>query len=162
MDGKQRFKRKLMKLQLNFLKVQTTGVVKTGGYRYEDSTRYIGDWNQKGQKHGMGHLLIPDGTRYGKIQHLKCKMREELKNCTHRWLIQQRLMQWLGSYEFSWRIKVKICCISVVEYLHLNLSCLSLSRCRYEGELMQGWFHGKLHYLIFKVSLHRIVFFWNF
>lgn len=80
MDGKQRFKRKLLKLQLNFLKVQTTGVVKTGGYRYEDSTRYIGDWNQKGQKHGMGHLLIPDGTRYGKIQHLKCKTRKELKN----------------------------------------------------------------------------------
>lgn len=39
--------------------------MKTGGYRYEDGTRYIGDWNQKGQKHGMGHLLLPDGTRYG-------------------------------------------------------------------------------------------------
>lgn len=47
--------------------VQTTGVVKTGGYRYEDGTRYIGDWNQKGQKHGMGHLLLSDGTRYGKV-----------------------------------------------------------------------------------------------
>lgn len=43
-----------------------TGVAKTGGHRYEDGTRYIGDWNQKGQKHGMGHLLLPDGTRYGK------------------------------------------------------------------------------------------------
>jgi hypothetical protein len=42
-----------------------TGVAKTGGFRYDDSTRYIGDWNQKGQKHGMGHLLLPDGTRYG-------------------------------------------------------------------------------------------------
>jgi hypothetical protein len=42
-----------------------TGVAKTGGHRYEDGTRYIGDWNQKGQKHGMGHLLLPDGTRYG-------------------------------------------------------------------------------------------------
>lgn len=31
-----------------------------------DGTRYIGEWNQKGQKHGMGHLLLPDGTRYGK------------------------------------------------------------------------------------------------
>lgn len=41
-----------------------TGVAKTGGFRYEDGTRYIGDWNQKGQKHGMGHLLLPDGTRY--------------------------------------------------------------------------------------------------
>jgi MORN repeat len=44
-----------------------TGVAKTGGYRYDDSTRYIGDWNQKGQKHGMGHLLLPDGTRYGEL-----------------------------------------------------------------------------------------------
>ena len=42
-----------------------TGVAKTGGHRYEDGTRYIGDWNQKGQKHGMGHLLLADGTRYG-------------------------------------------------------------------------------------------------
>ena len=40
-------------------------MAKTGGHRYEDGTRYIGDWNQKGQKHGMGHLLLPDGTRYG-------------------------------------------------------------------------------------------------
>lgn len=34
------------------------GVVKCGGFRYEDGTRYIGDWNHKGQKHGMGHLLL--------------------------------------------------------------------------------------------------------
>ena len=25
---------------------------------------YVGDWNQKGLKHGMGHLSLPDGTRY--------------------------------------------------------------------------------------------------
>lgn len=36
-----------------------SGVVKCGGYRYEDGTRYIGDWNHKGQKHGMGHLMLP-------------------------------------------------------------------------------------------------------
>lgn len=41
-----------------------SGVVKCGGYRYDDGTRYIGDWNCKGQKHGMGHLLLPDNTRY--------------------------------------------------------------------------------------------------
>uniref|UniRef100_A0A1B6FD29 MORN repeat-containing protein 4 n=1 Tax=Cuerna arida TaxID=1464854 RepID=A0A1B6FD29_9HEMI len=40
------------------------GVVKTGAYRYEDGTRYIGDWNDKGQKHGLGQLSLPDGTRY--------------------------------------------------------------------------------------------------
>lgn len=25
---------------------------------------YVGDWNEKGQRHGMGHYLLPDGTRY--------------------------------------------------------------------------------------------------
>ena len=40
------------------------GVIKCGGYRYEDGTKYIGDWNHKGQKHGMGHLQLQDGTRY--------------------------------------------------------------------------------------------------
>lgn len=34
------------------------GVAKRGGYRYEDGTRYIGDWNSRGQKHGMGHLIL--------------------------------------------------------------------------------------------------------
>jgi hypothetical protein len=32
-----------------------------------DGTRYIGEWNQKGQKHGLGHLLLIDGTRYGTV-----------------------------------------------------------------------------------------------
>lgn len=41
-----------------------TGVVKCGGYRYDDGTRYIGDWNQRGQKHGMGSMMFSDGTRY--------------------------------------------------------------------------------------------------
>lgn len=40
------------------------GAVKVGGWRYEDSTRYIGEWNQRGQKHGLGHLQFADGTRY--------------------------------------------------------------------------------------------------
>lgn len=40
------------------------GVAKTGSYKYEDTTRYIGEWNSRGQKHGMGHLVLPDGTRY--------------------------------------------------------------------------------------------------
>ena len=40
------------------------GVVKCGAYDYQDGTRYVGDWNAKGQKHGMGHLVLPDGTRY--------------------------------------------------------------------------------------------------
>lgn len=34
-------------------------VVKCGGFRYDDGTRYIGEWNTRGQKHGMGHLLLP-------------------------------------------------------------------------------------------------------
>lgn len=40
------------------------GVVKYGSFKYDDGTQYIGDWNDKGQKHGMGHMLLPDGTRY--------------------------------------------------------------------------------------------------
>jgi len=49
------------------------GVVKSGGYQYEDGTRYLGDWNQKGQKHGLGHLSLPDTTRYdGAFQNGLC------------------------------------------------------------------------------------------
>lgn len=40
------------------------GAVKVGGWRYEDATRYIGEWNQRGMKHGTGHLQFADGTRY--------------------------------------------------------------------------------------------------
>ncbi|XP_024084514.1 MORN repeat-containing protein 4 homolog isoform X2 [Cimex lectularius] len=40
------------------------GVVKTGGYVFEDGTKYIGDWNSKGQMHGLGILLLPNYTRY--------------------------------------------------------------------------------------------------
>lgn len=40
------------------------GAVKVGGWRYEDASRYIGEWNQRGQKHGIGHLQFADGTRY--------------------------------------------------------------------------------------------------
>lgn len=40
------------------------GVVKYGSYEYDDGALYVGDWNQRGQKQGMGHLVLPDGTRY--------------------------------------------------------------------------------------------------
>lgn len=43
---------------------QIIGAIKYGGYRYDDGTRYIGNWNQLGQRHGVGHLLLPDKTRY--------------------------------------------------------------------------------------------------
>lgn len=82
-----------------------------GGYRYEDGTRYIGDWNQKGQKHGLGHLLLPDGTRYGKEKMFILQKEKEIKKFAHRWIIQQWLMQWAWNYEFCRRIKVKIYCI---------------------------------------------------
>ncbi|XP_045533955.1 uncharacterized protein LOC106720251 [Papilio machaon] len=51
-------------IALAFSSVADSGVSKSGAYKYEDGTRYVGDWNSKGQKHGMGHLLLPDGTRY--------------------------------------------------------------------------------------------------
>lgn len=31
---------------------------------YEDGTKYIGDWNDRGQKHGLGHVQLKDNTRY--------------------------------------------------------------------------------------------------
>lgn len=42
----------------SFSAIVVVGVAKRGGYRYEDGTRYIGDWNSRGQKHGMGHLIL--------------------------------------------------------------------------------------------------------
>lgn len=44
--------------------VNPIGVAKRGAYRYEDGTRYSGDWSSRGQKHGFGRLVLPDGTRY--------------------------------------------------------------------------------------------------
>uniref|UniRef100_A0A8D9ENF2 MORN repeat-containing protein 4 n=1 Tax=Cacopsylla melanoneura TaxID=428564 RepID=A0A8D9ENF2_9HEMI len=40
------------------------GVVKHGSFKYDDGTLYIGDWNERGQKHGLGHMKLPDRTRY--------------------------------------------------------------------------------------------------
>ncbi|RXG56885.1 MORN repeat-containing protein 4 [Armadillidium vulgare] len=37
---------------------------KYGSYTYEDGSLYIGEWNEKGQKHGMGHYVLPNKTRY--------------------------------------------------------------------------------------------------
>lgn len=54
-----------------------SGVVKCGGYRYGDGTRYIGDWNVKGQKHGMGHLLLT-----GKIS-------SKILNCNKKLILLQ-------------------------------------------------------------------------
>jgi len=40
------------------------GVTKYGSYEYDDGSLYVGDWNDRGQKHGMGHLVFKDGSRY--------------------------------------------------------------------------------------------------
>lgn len=49
------------------------GVAKNGAYKYDDGTKYIGDWNTRGLKHGAGLLVLPDGTRYdGGFQHGLC------------------------------------------------------------------------------------------
>ncbi|KYQ59534.1 MORN repeat-containing protein 4, partial [Trachymyrmex zeteki] len=42
----------------------STGVAKNGAYKYDDGTKYIGDWNRRGLKHGAGLLVLSDGTRY--------------------------------------------------------------------------------------------------
>lgn len=49
------------------------GVAKRGGYRYEDGTRYIGDWNSRGQKHGMGHLILAGKVKkFSWLKFVKC------------------------------------------------------------------------------------------
>lgn len=35
-----------------------------GGFEYRDGSKYLGDWNERGQRHGFGHLVLPDSTRY--------------------------------------------------------------------------------------------------
>lgn len=46
---------------INFLVVQ---IAKIGGYRYNNGSVYVGDWNKKGVREGQGHLSFPDGSRY--------------------------------------------------------------------------------------------------
>lgn len=54
-------------------KYVSTGVAKNGAYKYDDGTKYIGDWNRRGLKHGAGLLVLPDGTRYdGAFQNGLC------------------------------------------------------------------------------------------
>lgn len=48
----------------NILYSVTGKVVKFGAYVYKDDTKYIGDWNERGQKHGLGHIQLKDKTRY--------------------------------------------------------------------------------------------------
>lgn len=38
-------------------------------YEYADGSKYLGDWNEFGQRHGFGHLVLPDSTRYDGIFH---------------------------------------------------------------------------------------------
>ncbi|KAL8580837.1 hypothetical protein ACOMHN_017341 [Nucella lapillus] len=33
-------------------------------YRYPDGTTYSGQWNDQGHRHGYGHLVFPDGSKY--------------------------------------------------------------------------------------------------
>ncbi len=35
-----------------------------GGYQYKDGACYYGGWNEMGQRHGFGHLILTDGARY--------------------------------------------------------------------------------------------------
>ena len=51
-------------MRFYFWSESRAGVVKYGSFKYDDGTQYVGDWNDKGQKHGMGHLALADGTRY--------------------------------------------------------------------------------------------------
>lgn len=124
-------------------------VAKTGGFRYADGTRYIGDWNQKGQKHGMGHLLLPDGTRYGKFVFVIFHHRSwcAIKGCLWLFIFSlpclfqdgsfvNGVCSGLGIMNFPDGSKYDEKCS-----FFIILKCFSFSR-RFEGEHMQGWFHG--------------------
>lgn len=39
-------------------------IAATGGHRYNNEGVYVGSWNTNGQKHGQGHEIFPNGTRY--------------------------------------------------------------------------------------------------
>ncbi|KAK2705704.1 MORN repeat-containing protein 4 homolog [Artemia franciscana] len=42
----------------------SSGSVTYGSFKYEDSTLYIGEWDGRGQKSGLGHLQFANGTSY--------------------------------------------------------------------------------------------------
>lgn len=109
------------------------GVAKTGAYKYDDGTKYIGDWNNRGLKHGAGSLLLPDGTRYDGA-------------------FQNGLCSGLGIIIFPDGAKyVKLHIIlfirlsNTIYFFYNFITCkiiLLVNIFRYEGEFMQGWFHG--------------------
>lgn len=35
-----------------------------GSFKYSDGSEYIGEWDQNGQRHGVGQLTTPDGSVY--------------------------------------------------------------------------------------------------
>ena len=44
-----------------------------GSYRYSDGSEYIGEWDSKGQRHGVGQLKAPDGSIYvGQFENGMC------------------------------------------------------------------------------------------
>ncbi|CAH1381470.1 unnamed protein product [Tenebrio molitor] len=49
--------------------MKITSVGQTGGYRYGNGAVYVGAWNSTGRRHGYGHLLLSDGTRYDGFFH---------------------------------------------------------------------------------------------
>merc|ERR1712170_328355 len=50
-------------------KVDHTGVrskisIMPTKYKYPDGSEYIGEWNDEGQRHGLGQISFPEGARY--------------------------------------------------------------------------------------------------
>lgn len=54
----------LIFFKLSYLCFILGRIAKFGAYVYEDGTKYIGDWNDRGLKHGLGHVQLKDNTRY--------------------------------------------------------------------------------------------------
>lgn len=44
-----------------------------GTYRYPDGSEYTGEWNEQGQRHGLGYMSFPDGANYdGRFEQGMC------------------------------------------------------------------------------------------
>lgn len=75
----------------------------------------MGDWNKEGLREGQGHLRFPDGTRYDGN-------------------FEANVFCGLGVLTFPDGAKL----VFIEDFVYCLLFCLF----RYEGEFLDGWFHG--------------------
>ena len=72
-----------------------------GSYRYNDGSEYIGEWDSKGQRHGVGQLTSQDGSVYvGQFQHGLCSglgvlvFSDGARYILNKFLLKFKLFRW--------------------------------------------------------------------